>query len=232
MKIKTEDVLQIILALFSLLAGYYISFLENEKKVESAGIFIAFLALTTLCWLLARDINKRVMKLETAGIVEYYEFEKKIEGLWVERYNLDNEQIAYGLIEINYDYESKTTHLKGSVYDSTGNLLANWASKSVYADRNKKSVLYIYDGESASSRLVGNGYGKIDFSSYKSEKLVSATGCFEDTTTQFKPVNFELDRIDNGLCEQIIAKKIPEFSYERKNLILGYHTHINKFRPA
>ena len=232
MKNKTEDILQFLLAFSSLISGYYLSILENEKKLGFFIVFSALVLMTILVSMLTRQINERIMKLEKESIAALYEFERKIEGLWIERYNPEKEKIAYGLIEINYDGESKTTHLKGSVYDSEGSLLANWTSKSVYTDRNKKSIIYIYDGESANSRLVGNGYGKIDFSSYKLEKLVSATGCFEDTTTHFKPVNFELDRIDNGLCNEIIGKKIPEFSYERKNLILGYHTHINKFRPT
>jgi hypothetical protein len=228
MKNKVEDVLQVILIVLGLAFAYYTSASSNELGL------MMLLLITIFMYMGTQLLTERKIKLEMEALVAHYEFERKIEGSWIERYHFDKETImTYGLIDIRYDKSSKTTHLKGSVYDSAGTLLANWASKSVYSDRIKKSIIYIYDGESTDSRrLAGNGYAKIDFYTNKLDQLVSASGCFEDNSTDFKPINFELDRLDKDLCNKAIGKDGPEFSYEKAKIIVAYHSHINKFKPT
>ncbi len=226
MKNSLEKTLQFLLTLVSMWSAYYISVLANIKNFDFGFVTLALVATTVIVWFITYQINERVIKMNTESLTLQYEFERRVEGFWIEKYNPEINKTGYGLIEINYDRDSKATYLKGSVYDIEGNLFANWSSKSVYSDRNKKSLLYIYDGEFMDKRLDGNGYGKIDFSNFSSEVFASASGCFEDITTGFKPVSFEIDRLDSGLCNDIIAKKVPEFSYDKQNLIKGYHNYL------
>lgn len=232
MKKTIENTLQFILTFVSLASAYYISILANDKNLDLGFLILILVATTVLVWFINYKINERILKINTENITLRYEFERKVEGLWIEKYNPEVNKSGYGLIEIIYDKESKSTYLKGSVYDAEGNSFANWASKSVYSDRNKKSLLYIYDGEFTNSRLDGNGYGKIDFSNSNAEILISATGCFEDHTMGFKPVSFEIDRLNDEICNNIIGKKNPEFSYDRQNLVIGYHAYITSKKSS
>lgn len=174
-------------------------------------------------------MNERILEINEEKIREQYEFEEKIQGLWIERYSIDdNGSIGYGIIEIIYIEQSKTLHLKGNVYNSSGETFANWSSKSVYTDRNKKSILYIYDGEFMDDRLKGNGYGKLDFSHANGDVILSGTGYFEDHFSEYIPKNFEIDRLDNGLCEQLTGKCIPQHSFDKKLLIVKFHEYITE----
>ncbi|MEM6397574.1 MAG: hypothetical protein AAF741_14585 [Bacteroidota bacterium] len=227
MKNPKENSFQLILTLIGLVSAYWISRLANEQNLNFISICLLLVAIAVIVWFISDLINQRILRINEESIREQYEFEESIEGLWIERYSTnDNGGVGYGLIEIIYDELSKTLHLKGNVYDFEGKTFANWASKSVYTDRNKKSLLYIYDGEFMDKRLQGNGYGKLDFSQSNSGKILSGTGCFEDIITEYIPKNFDIDRLDDGLCEELTGECIPKHSFDKELLINKYHEYL------
>ncbi|KAA3625728.1 MAG: hypothetical protein DWQ02_21215 [Bacteroidetes bacterium] len=227
MKNPKENIFQLMLTLIGLVSAYWISKLANEQKLNTTSIILILVAIAIIVWFISDLINQRIIRINESKVREQYEFEEKIQGLWIEKYSIDdNGGIGFGLIEIIYDEPSKTLHLKGNVYDFNGRTFANWSSKAVYTDRNKKSVLYIYDGEFRNDRLNGNGYGKLDFSHSNEEVILSGTGYFEDNTTNYVPKNFDIDRLDNGLCEELIGDCVPKHSYDKEVLIKKFHEYL------
>jgi len=225
MKNLKENIFQLCLTFIGLVAAYWVSRLANEQQLIFGVVLLILVAISVVVWFISNLVNERILKINEERIREQYKFEEKIQGSWIERYSNEG-QIGYGLIEIIYDELSKTLYLKGNVYDSEGKAFANWSSKSVYTDRNKKSVLYIYDGEFMDSRLQGNGYGKLDFSHSNGDVILSGTGCFEDASTNYIPRNFDIDRLDNGLCEELTGNCIPRYSFDKEMLINKYREYL------
>lgn len=231
MENPNENALQLFITIIGLSTAYYISVLANKQQLGTLIILMILISISIIVWFLSSIINQRILRISEEKIRKQYAFEEKIKGLWIERYVIDEKiNIGYGLIEIIYEANSQTLHLKGNVYDSTGKAFANWASKTVYTDRNKKSIFYIYDGEFMDKRLSGNGYGKLDFSnsSNNSDIILSGTGCFEDDFTKFIPKNFDIDRLDKGLCQNLIGEYLPNHSFDKEKLIKKYHEYLQK----
>jgi hypothetical protein len=229
MKKPKEIIWQFLLTIVGIFSAYMISVLANKYSLNSWIVILLLLSMSIIVWFFSKEINDQIIKTVEKRITELYNFEKKIEGLWIEKYQMDgNGKVGYCLIEIIYNESIRTLHLKGNVYDSTGKSFANWNSKSVYMDRNQKSVLYIYDGEFMDSRLVGNGYGKLDFNNSKQEVISTGTGCFEDSNTKYIPINFDIDRLDNGLCKELIDNSMPCHSFDKERLVKKYHEYLEK----
>ncbi|NOQ23940.1 MAG: hypothetical protein GQ564_01135 [Bacteroidales bacterium] len=222
-----ENIMQLALTVVGMISAYWASVLASKNSIELLMTMIILISMAIIVWLFTNEINKQIIKIAEKKITEQFNFEKKIEGLWIERYSMDeNGKFGYCLIEIIYNELSRILHLKGNVYDSNGKAFANWNSKSVYTDKNQKSILYIYDGEFMDSRLVGNGYGKLDFNNSNSDTILTGTGCFEDANSKFIPKNFDIDRIDNGLCKELIDECMPKHSFDKERLILKYHKYL------
>jgi hypothetical protein len=225
--IKKINVYQFFVVFIGVVSAYYVSKLAGQDNLSVAyqAIVVAFISIVV--WLFSWHINETIDKINNAKLMERYEFEKQLEGLWLEHYEMDGaDNSGYCLIEIIYDEESKSLHLKGNVYNNEGESFANWTSKSVYLDRNTKSILYIYDGEFKTSRLVGNGYGKLDFSTSNTNISVSGSGCFEDSFTEYKPVNFEIDKLDEKLSQRIGGSQLPKRSFEKRDFVKAYHKYL------
>jgi len=224
-----ENLIRLFIIILGSFSAYYLSVLANKDQLDLKFIILIVLAISIIVWFLTNFLNDRILKLSKLKIESEYAFEKNIEGFWIEKYqHPETNKWGFGIILISYDDESRNLYLKGKVFDEDDIAFANWTSKSVYSDRNKKSILYIYDGEFKNERLSGNGYGKLDFNRQKGKTYKSGTGCFEDAFTKFKPFNFDIDKLDEDLCKTLTLSKIPETSIEKSNLIKKYSEYIKK----
>ncbi len=225
--INKDNIYQFFIVFLGMIAAYYISKLAGEQSIHIAFQFLIIISISIIVWLLSWHLNEKILKIKNTKLMEKYEFERQLQGLWLERYEMgDSDSSGYCLIDIIYDQDSKSLHLKGNVYKNNGNSFANWTSKAVYLDRNTKSILYIYDGEFKENRLIGDGYGKLDFSTSNTDFSLSGSGCFEDSFTKYKPVNFDIDKLDEKLCQEIGSSNIPERSFEKINFIKNYHKYL------
>ncbi|MCK5854669.1 MAG: hypothetical protein KAG56_05560 [Sulfurovaceae bacterium] len=227
--INKDNVYQFFVVFLGMLSAYYISKLAGEQNLQIEFQWLIVISISIIVWFLSWHLNEKILKNNSTKLMEKYEFERQLQDLWLERYEMeDSGNSGYCLIDIIYDQNSKSLHLKGNVYTDNGNSFANWTSKAVYLDRNTKSILYIYDGEFKERRLAGDGYGKLDFSTSNTDFSLSGSGCFEDSFTKYNPVNFDIDKLDKKLCEEIGSDIIPERSFEKINFIKTYHKYLTR----
>ena len=149
--------LQLVLVFAGIYSAYFVSILANNQTYDWFVILSLLLLVSIIVWLLTYGINKQIDRIKIEEVRKEYEFEEKIDGIWIEKFEMsESDNTGYGLIEVDYDSISKAVNLRGTVYDSEGRIFANWTSKSVYTDRITKSIFYIYEGEYQDKRLQGN----------------------------------------------------------------------------
>lgn len=227
--INKESIYQFLIVFLGMVSAYFISKLAAEQNIQTIFQWLIVISISIIVWSFSWYFNEKLLNINNKKLMKKYEFEKQLQGLWLERYEMDDaDNLGYCLIDIIYDKESKSLHLKGNVYTENGNSFANWTSKAVYLDKNTKSILYIYDGEFKEERLIGDGYGKLDFSTSNTDFSLSGSGCFEDSFTKYKPVNFDIDKLDKKLCKEIGSNAIPERSFEKTNFIRIYHKYLTE----
>lgn len=219
-----ENIYNLIVVFIGTSTAFLIERLPDSQNIHILFQVLIVFAISIVIWFITWRLNESALSVKNAKLVEKYEFEKQLKGLWLERYKTDDfKKYGYGVIDVIYDDDSKTLHLKGNAYDQEGTSFANWTTKSVYLDRNTKSVLYIYDGEFNDGRLEGNGYGKLDFSTSSGHSSVSGSGFFEDSSTEYKPVSFEIEKLDFEFCKRIWDEGIPERNFDKANFIKSCH---------
>jgi len=205
---------QFLLTLISISSAYFISILANQYQLNTW--IITFLLLIALAVIIAGITN-------VISNIKKHEFENSIKGFWIQKHIIEAaKKQTYCLTEIGFN-ENMGLYLNGTVYDENCNILANWHDKYVGCDLNKKIIVYIYDGEYVNGVLNGNGYGKMEFNNLKSGITRIGKGFFQDSKSEFNPISFEIERIDNGKCEKLMGFDVPSDILQKKEFIKKYH---------
>jgi hypothetical protein len=199
-------------------SAYFISLVANDNSLKLWAVALLLVAIGIIVWVIT-DVTEKIRT---------YEFENAIRGLWIQKHIRDNENDqTYCLIEIGLS-ETKQINLNGTLFSKEGKFIANWHDKYVGVDSHKRMIVYIYDGEYDKGSLYGNGYGKMEFNCTNKCHYQMGKGYFQDSKSDFNPISYDFERIDNGLCKEIIGHDVPNELLHRNDFVKKYHIRGNK----
>ena len=198
-----------------------------EKKQQPVWITLTSVLSLALLFFIASDFLRVSIEAE---------FQKDIVGVWIESYKRGNAQ-NYAIASIRYDFKTRQIDFHGNAYTPDGERVGEWDSRKVIVAPGEYKIYYFYDGELIKSppgikenRPSVTGFGDITFNESE-PNIKSGQGAFREIDTNLPPVRFEINRITEEMCKNLIKKKHLEDHHDYKMLIIAYHQKIHLKHP-
>ncbi len=220
-----------LLTLLSTFSAFLISIVANNKNYELPWLLVSLLSIiliSIIVYSCEKWLNNYLIYLSKEEVLKHYTFEKDLRGTWLE-YFWKDDLLFLGIIKFHYDVDSNQLDAEGHVYDTDGIRIASWQAELVYSYQNKRSIFYRYGGQLENETLADEGHCRIFFNQAEDDKFYQGNGYFRDLTTEHKPINFQLERIEDSYIKRIISKPFIQTEEDRVKLIESFNQGNKKF---
>ena len=108
---KKDNIYQLFIVFLGMISAFYISKLASEQNIQIVFQILIVISISIIVWLFSWYLNEKIVTINSDRLMEKYEFEKQLQGLWLEKYEINgSDSSGYCLINIIYDQESKSLH--------------------------------------------------------------------------------------------------------------------------
>ena len=211
MKGKTQIILQIasftLSALFATALFNY-GLRENGIPAEFSPLWNALISIVTALLLyISLSFTSRMVLVNIAAIRRRLDAKGAFEGQWLQSFQL-GQKTHFCLANIGYDRKIKQHTIQGIHFDSAGNEIGSWRSKTLHLDSHEETACYVYRSHASDDHLnYPMAYAQLRFSRENERRMGSAEGILCEAGKQLNPARLTMQRLDGDEIHELIGRK-------------------------